>query len=317
MSLLKNFNFNRLKEGLKKSSDKLVGKINEAFTGRAVIDETFFENLEENLVTADISYETVTQILDETRKQLKNETERSPAIVLRVLKTVLINNLITIDPLRFEKRINNNKPYVILIVGVNGAGKTTTIGKLANNFRNSGLNVLIGAADTFRAAANEQLEVWANRSGVRIFQKAIGADPSSVVYETIRDAIDSKTDIVLIDTAGRLHTKLNLMEELDKIKRVSGKLLPEAPHDTFLVLDGNAGQNAIKQMEEFQKICDITGIIITKLDGTAKGGSIFQIGRNSGTPIRYIGVGEGIDDLQDFDPVQFVDAILATEKISN
>lgn len=317
MSLFKNLNFDRLREGLKKSSDKLIIKINEAISGKAVIDETFFNALEENLVTADISYETVSIILDETKRLLKNESDRSPETVLKVLKTVLINNLVTIDSKQFENKLEKIKPYVILIVGVNGAGKTTTIGKLANNFRNSGLNVLVGAADTFRAAANEQLEVWAARSGVRIFQKSTGADPSSVVFETLKEAVNTGTDVVLIDTAGRLHTKLNLMEELNKIRRVAGKIVPNAPHDTFLVLDGNAGQNAVKQMEEFQKICDITGIIVTKLDGTAKGGSIFQIGRNSGTPIRYIGVGEGIDDLQDFDPTLFVEAILNSGKTNN
>ena len=314
MSLFRNINFDKLKQGLKKTSDKIINKVNEAFTGRAVVDEAFFERLEENLVTADIGYDTVSFLLDEVRKELKEEKDRSSETVIETLKTVLIRNLVSPDPENIERNIASHKPYVILVVGVNGAGKTTTIGKLANNFRLSGLNVLIGAADTFRAAANEQLEVWAKRSGVRIFQKGIGADPSSVVYETIREGIHTNADIIIIDTAGRLHTKTNLMEELDKIKRVSKKLLPDAPHDTFLVLDGNSGQNAVQQMNEFQKICDITGIIITKLDGTAKGGTIFQIGRKSSTPIRYIGVGEGIDDLQDFDPVLFVEAILDIHK---
>lgn len=196
-----------------------------------------------------------------------------------------------------------------MIVGVNGTGKTTTIGKLAYNFKNSGLKVIVGAADTFRAAANEQLDIWAERAGVEILQKGKGADPSSVAFDTIRKAVNDKYDIVLIDTAGRLHNKAHLMEELNKIKRVSGKLLEYAPNETLLVLDGTTGQNALVQAEEFSKVTDISGLIITKLDGTAKGGVVFQICSKQKIPIKYIGIGEGIDDLQTFNPELFVSAI--------
>ncbi len=206
-------------------------------------------------------------------------------------------------------KIQKYKPYVILIVGVNGAGKTTTIGKLAHNFKRAGLRVIVGAADTFRAAANEQLDIWADRAGVEIVQKGKGADPSSVVFETIQRAVREKYDIVLIDTAGRLHNKAHLMEELNKIKRVSGKVVEYAPNETLLVLDGTTGQNAVIQAEEFAKVTNISGLIITKLDGTAKGGVVFQICSRQKIPVKYIGIGEAIDDLQTFDPDLFVSAI--------
>jgi len=197
----------------------------------------------------------------------------------------------------------------ILIIGVNGVGKTTTIGKLANNYKKIGKKVIVGAADTFRAAANEQLEIWTKRAEVDLLQNPKGTDPSSVVYETIKRSIDENYDIVLIDTAGRLHNKKNLMDELNKIRRVIKKMLPDAPHETLLILDGNTGQNAIKQAEEFSKVTDITGLVITKLDGTSKGGVVFQIVSKQNIPVKYIGVGENIDDLQEFEPEIFVKAI--------
>jgi len=195
------------------------------------------------------------------------------------------------------------------VVGVNGVGKTTTIGKLAYHYKAAGMNVVLGAADTFRAAANEQLEIWSKRAGVQLIQKAQGSDPSSVVFETVQKAVKEKFDVVLIDTAGRLHNKSHLMDELGKIKRVITKVLPDAPHDTFLVIDGNTGQNALVQADEFSKVTNITGLIVTKLDGTAKGGVIFQICANQKIPVKYIGVGENIDDLQTFNPELFVKAI--------
>jgi fused signal recognition particle receptor len=201
------------------------------------------------------------------------------------------------------------KPYVILVVGINGTGKTTTVGKLAYNFRIKGLKVLLGAADTFRAAAGEQLDIWAKKAGVDIFQKNKGTDPSSVAFDTLLKAVNDKYDAVLIDTAGRLHNRVHLMEELKKIKKVLSKVLPYAPNETLLVLDGATGQNALMQAEEFSKVTDINGLIITKLDGTAKGGVVFQICAKQKIPVKYIGVGEGIDDLQDFDPKLFVSAI--------
>ena len=203
----------------------------------------------------------------------------------------------------------NIKPYIILIIGVNGVGKTTTIGKLANNYKKIGKKVIVAAADTFRAAANEQLEIWAKRADVDIVQSEKGTDPSSVVFETVKRSIEKNYDIVLIDTAGRLHNKTNLMNELDKIRRVIKKLLPDAPHETLLIVDGNTGQNAILQADEFSKVTDISGLVITKLDGTAKGGVVFQIVAKQNIPVRFIGVGELIDDLQEFNSKAFVEAI--------
>jgi fused signal recognition particle receptor len=198
---------------------------------------------------------------------------------------------------------------VILVVGVNGVGKTTTIGKLASNFKQAGNKVIVGAADTFRAAANEQLDIWAQRAGVEIVQQYKGADPSSVAFETVKKAIEGSYDVVLIDTAGRLQSKLNLMNELNKINKAIGKVLPGAPHDTYLVLDATLGQNAIVQAEEFSKVTTLTGMVITKLDGTAKGGTIFQICESNKVPVNYIGVGEKLDDLQTFNPKVFVDTL--------
>jgi fused signal recognition particle receptor len=240
------------------------------------------------------------------RVNLKSEKDRTSENILRIVKEELIKTLkVRID----INGSNSTSPYVILIVGVNGVGKTTTIGKLANNYKKIGKKVIVGAADTFRAAANEQLEIWADRAGVEINQSVKGTDPSSVVFDTVKKAIDEKYDIVLIDTAGRLHNKSNLMNELDKIRRVVKKLLPDAPHETLMILDATTGQNALIQANEFSKVTDITGLVITKLDGTAKGGVIFQIVAKQNVPVKYIGVGEGIDDLQEFDAKIFVEAI--------
>ncbi len=310
MNLFKNLNFDKLKNGLTKTRDKLVTKINEAVTGRAEIDESVLEEIEEILITADIGFDVAAKIIDETRITLKGNYDKTQFNIISTVKNELIkmldlfstNNEIHADIEKF-------RPYVILIIGVNGVGKTTSIGKLAYNFKQAGLKVIIGAADTFRAAANEQLDIWAKRAGVEIIQKHSGADPSSVAFETVTAAIKNNTDVVIIDTAGRLHTKHNLMEELGKIKRVIKKVIDYAPNETLLVVDGNTGQNAIVQAEEFAKVTDLNGLIVTKLDGTAKGGVIFQICTKQNIPVKYIGVGESIDDLQDFDSKLFVDAI--------
>jgi fused signal recognition particle receptor len=307
--MFNNFNFSKLKDGLTKTRDKIVNTISETISGKAVIDDKTLDDIEEILITADIGYDTAVRIIENTRKNLKSEKDRSELNIIGLVKRELIS---VFDFQNFdgeEEKINKFKPYLILIVGINGVGKTTTIGKLAYNYKRAGLKVIVGAADTFRAAANEQLEIWAKRAGVEIMQNKQGTDPSSVAYDTVQKAIIDKYDIVLIDTAGRLHNKSHLMEELGKIKRVIGKVLPDAPNDTFLVLDGNTGQNAIVQTEEFSKVTDVTGLIITKLDGTAKGGVIFQICSKQKLPIKYIGIGEGIDDLQTFIPEQFVKAI--------
>ncbi len=306
MSLFKNFNLNKLKEGLSKTREKIFNSITETVTGKAIVDDITIDNIEEILISSDIGSETSEKIIENMRKNLRTEKDRTPDNILQIVKNELVNSLKFSDD---KKVIPTQKPYVILIIGVNGVGKTTTIGKLANNYKKIGSRVIVGAADTFRAAANEQLEIWAARAGVDIIQSIKGSDPSSVVFDTLKKAIDEKYDVVLIDTAGRLHNKANLMKELDKINRVMKKLLPDAPHDTLLILDGNTGQNALIQAEEFSKVTNVTGLVITKLDGTAKGGVVFQISAKQKIPVKYIGVGEGIDDLQEFDANAFVDAI--------
>ncbi|MBK8946465.1 MAG: signal recognition particle-docking protein FtsY [Ignavibacteriae bacterium] len=310
MKLFKNLNFGKLKDGLTKTREKIFNSISETISGKAKIDDEVLDELEEILISSDIGMETAERIIESTRKSLKNEKERSEEKIIEILK----NELILLLEEKSSKvteydLIEKFKPYVILIVGVNGAGKTTTIGKLAHNYKKAGLKVVIGSADTFRAAANEQLEIWANRAGVEIIQREHGSDPSSVAFDTLTSAKKSNADIVIIDTAGRLHTKTNLMEELKKIKRVLNKVLDFAPNDTFLVIDGNTGQNGLTQAQEFAKSTELTGLIVTKLDGTAKGGIIFQITAEQNIPVKYIGVGEGIEDLQTFDAKEFVNAI--------
>jgi fused signal recognition particle receptor len=311
MSLFNNFSFDKLKNGLTKTRIKIVNSINEVVSGKAVIDDLTIDQLEEILVSSDIGFDTAETIIERVRINLKSEKDRSQINILKVVRDELVSLL---------SQNNNNgteylrqKPFVILIVGVNGAGKTTTIGKLANNYKKIGCKVIVGAADTFRAAANEQLDIWAERAEVDIVQKSKGTDPSSVAFDTVRKGVDGNYDIVLIDTAGRLHNKSNLMSELSKIKRVITKVIPDAPHQTLLVLDGNTGQNAIIQAAEFSKVIELSGLVITKLDGTAKGGAVFQIIAKQKVPVKYIGVGEGIEDLQEFDPVSFVNAIFESE----
>ena len=309
MGMFDNFNFSKLKEGLSKTRNKIVNTISETISGKAVIDDKTLDEIEEILITADIGYDTAARIIENTRINLKSEKDRSELNILDTVKKELVSVFDFQSTNDDENKIKKSHPYVILIVGINGVGKTTTIGKLAHNFKKAGLKVIVGAADTFRAAANEQLEIWAKRANVEIVLNKKGTDPSSVAFDTVQRAIKEKYDIVLIDTAGRLHNKAHLMDELGKIKRSISKVLPHAPNDTFLVLDGNTGQNSIVQSEEFSKVTDITGLIVTKLDGTAKGGVIFQISSKQNIPVKYIGIGEGIDDLQTFIPEQFVNAI--------
>ncbi|HKB87417.1 MAG TPA: signal recognition particle-docking protein FtsY [Ignavibacteriaceae bacterium] len=309
MNLFENINFSKLKEGLSKTRTKIVNTINETITGKAVLDDKTLDEIEEILITSDIGFETSGKIIESARERLHREKDRTKINILESVKKELVAVLKAENKNGDSSEIQKYKPYVILIVGVNGAGKTTTIGKLAHNFKQAGLRVIVGAADTFRAAANEQLDIWADRAGVEIVRKDKGADPSSVAFETIQRAVREKYDIVLIDTAGRLHNKAHLMEELNKIKRVSGKVVEYAPNETLLVLDGTTGQNAVIQAEEFSKVTDISGLVITKLDGTAKGGVVFQICSRQRIPVKYIGVGEAIDDLQTFDPDLFVSAI--------
>lgn len=312
MNLFKNINFDKLKNGLSKTREKLVNKISETFTGKAKLDEEILDELEEILITSDIGYDVAMRILENTKIKLKAEKDRSKISVIDTIKNELTSVLDTKNNDTELVKIEGYKPYVIMVVGVNGAGKTTTVGKLAYNYKQAGLDVIIGSADTFRAAANEQLEIWAKRAGVEIVQKEAGSDPSSVAFDTLNMARRKNSDVVIIDTAGRLHTKQNLMEELSKIKRVIRKVLDYAPNEIFLVLDGNTGQNALIQAKKFQEATEITGLIITKLDGTAKGGVVFQICSQMQVPVRYIGVGEGIDDLQTFDSQSFVSALFQT-----
>jgi fused signal recognition particle receptor len=309
MGIFNNFNFSKLKKGLTKTRDKIVNTIAETISGKAVIDDKTLDEIEEILISADIGSDTANRIIENTRKNIKSEKNRTEFNILEFVKKELISVFDFQNPDSEEEKINQNKPYIILIVGINGVGKTTTIGKLAHNYKKAGLKVIVGAADTFRAAANEQIEIWAKRADVHIMQNKNGTDPSSVAYDTVHKAIKEKYDVVLIDTAGRLHNKSHLMDELSKIKRVITKVLPNAPNETFLVLDGNTGQNAIVQAKEFSKVTDLTGLIITKLDGTARGGVVFQISSQQKIPVKYIGIGESIDDLQTFIPEQFVKAI--------
>lgn len=309
MALFKNINFNKLKEGLSKTKDSFVNKLTETISGRAVVDETLLDDVEEILITSDIGFDAATRIIENARYRLKNGKDRDKINLIQSVKDELAYILKEYETESEHLKIPKYKPYVILVIGVNGAGKTTTIGKLAYNYKNAGYKVVIGSADTFRAAANEQLEVWAGRAGVEIIQSKTGADPSSVAFEAVSAAQKNGADIVLIDTAGRLHTKTNLMEELKKITRTIAKAVPHAPDEVYLVLDGNTGQNALIQADKFSEIIDLTGLIVTKLDGTAKGGVIFQICARKKTPVKYIGVGEGIEDLQTFDPDSFVNAL--------
>lgn len=309
MGFFGNFSISKIKEGLSKTRDKVVNSITEAVTGKAVLDATTLDSLEEKLIQSDFGADTTDRIITAVREKIVQSKTRSSEELITAIKDVCheILNETGADS-SYDLRVIKSKPAIILVMGVNGAGKTTTIGKLANNLKKEGLNVVVGAADTFRAAANNQLEVWADRASVKIIQKA-KADPSSVVFETIDFALKNNYDAVLLDTAGRLHTKTELMEELKKIERVIKKLIPSAPHEVFLVLDGNSGQNTMVQMEEFNKAIKVTGLIITKLDGTAKGGSLIQISSKYKIPVRFIGVGEGIDDLQNFDPASYLSAI--------
>ncbi len=299
----------KLKEGLNRTKDKIVTQISESISGKAIIDEDVLEEIEEILISSDVNYEIVEKIIEKARVKLRETKERSKVNLIEIIKKefeeILQNYKVESEIIKF----NDFKPYVILVVGVNGAGKTTTIAKLANIYKNKGFKVLIGSGDTFRAAANEQLEIWGGRVGVQIVNKKQGSDPSAVAFETLSIAKKENVDVVIIDTAGRLHTKHNLMEELGKIKRVLGKVLQHAPNDVFLVVDGNTGQNALVQAREFSKFTQLTGLIITKLDGTAKGGMVFSVCSELNIPIKYVGVGEGIDDLLEFNPNEFVQAL--------
>jgi fused signal recognition particle receptor len=306
--------FDRLKEGLSKTRESLVGKLRSVlFMGRK-IDAQLLSEIEEILITSDVGVTTTEKIISRLTDRVKKDNIQEAELILDVLKEEIAAMVAQSPSAQNDATFaidEATKPHVIMLIGVNGVGKTTTIGKLAHNYKRAGRSVLIGAADTFRAAANEQLEVWAQRAGVEIVQQQHGADPAAVAYDTLSAAKARGTDVVIIDTAGRLHNKQGLMQELEKIGRVMKKIQPEAPHDIFLALDATTGQNALQQAKEFTKVAPITGIILTKLDGTAKGGAVLAITDAMQIPVRYIGVGERIDDLQVFDASAFVEAMFS------
>jgi fused signal recognition particle receptor len=298
--------FDRLKESLTKTRKGLVEKVESIFTGRKV-DETTLEELEEILIMSDVGTTAASEIMSVIREKARKGEAKDTDSVKGLLKSEMISILGDFQPLL----VSGSKPFVILAVGVNGVGKTTTIGKLASRFRSQGLSVLLAAGDTFRAAGIEQLEIWAKRADTQFVQHQKGSDPAAVAFDAVVAAKSRGIDVVIIDTAGRLHTKTNLMEELKKVKRSIDKALPGAPAEVLLVVDATTGQNALRQAEIFNQTIGITGIALTKLDGTAKGGIVFAIKKGPGIPVRLIGVGEGIDDLRDFDPGEFVEALFS------
>jgi fused signal recognition particle receptor len=298
--------FDKLKEKLTKTRQGFIEKVESIFTGRK-IDESTLEELEELLIISDVGTKATSEITSAIREKVKTGEANDAGSVRELLKREMIDILGDSQPIITF----GEKPFVILAIGVNGVGKTTTIGKLASRFHSQGLSVLLAAGDTFRAAAIEQLEIWANRADSQLVKHQSGSDPAAVAYDAVAAAKSRNIDVVIIDTAGRLHTKTNLMEELKKVKRAIQKALPEAPQETLLVVDATTGQNAIRQAALFNEAVGLTGIALTKLDGTAKGGIVFAIKKGLGIPVRLIGVGEGIDDLRDFDPKEFVEALFS------
>lgn len=301
--------FDRLKAGLKKTTDGLVGRIDALVLGKKEIDADTLEELEEILITSDIGVKTTVELIRSLEQRLSRNELKDGAALRAALKEELHKRL---DAHHALLNIEGTAPFVMLVVGVNGVGKTTTIGKLAAKYAAEGKKVLLAAGDTFRAAAAEQLEVWGERAGVAVVRHQEGADPSAVAFDACKAALSRGTELLIIDTAGRLHTKVNLMEEMKKIHRVIGREIPGAPHETLLVLDGATGQNALSQARLFKESAGVTGLVLTKLDGTAKGGIVVAVSHEFGLPVRFIGVGESIDDLREFDPREFVDAIFQT-----
>ncbi len=299
-----------LDKGLEKTKTSVFSKLTHAIAGKSKVDDEVLDNLEEILITSDVGVETTLKIIDRIEKRVARDKYVGTAELNTILKEeimALLQENESGDGTTFD--ISGKKPYVIMVVGVNGVGKTTTIGKLAHNFKKAGKKVVLGASDTFRAAAVEQLQIWADRVGVPIVQQGMGADPASVAFDTVKSAVAQDADVVIIDTAGRLHNKVNLMRELTKIKSVMQKVIPDAPHEVLLVLDASTGQNAIEQAKQFTAATEVNALALTKLDGTAKGGVVIGISDQFKIPVKYIGVGEGIDHLQVFDRKAFVDSL--------
>ena len=300
--------FDKIKQGLQKTSDAVNRSLDNVFAAFVKIDADLLEELEEALILSDVGAETSAKIVAEVEKRAKLQKITTAPELRALLKEVLTDNMLDNQPLDVS-----GKPAVILVIGVNGVGKTTSIGKLAARYVSEGKKVMLSAADTFRAAAADQLEIWAKRAGADIVRHGEGADPAAVVFDSISAAKARGSDVIIVDTAGRLHNKANLMNELAKIDRVISRELPDAPRETLLVLDATTGQNAVHQAEEFNKAAHLTGIILTKLDGTAKGGIVIAISAGLGVPVKLVGVGEGIDDLIDFDRASFLEALLPAE----
>ena len=300
-----------LDKGLSKTKESVLSRITRAIAGKSKVDDDVLDNLEEVLVTSDVGVETTLKIIDRIQERVAKDkyvtTQELTGILRDEIASLLTENN-TEDTASFDVP-EGKKPYVIMVVGVNGVGKTTTIGKLAYQFKKAGKNVYLGAADTFRAAAVEQLEIWSDRVGVPIVKQKMGADPASVAFDTLNSAKANGADVVLIDTAGRLHNKINLMNELTKIKNVMKKVVPDAPHEILLVLDGSTGQNAFEQAKQFTAATEVNALAVTKLDGTAKGGVVIGISDQFHIPVKYIGLGEGIEDLQLFRKKEFVDSL--------
>ncbi len=305
-----------LDQGLQKTKEGFLAKISKAIAGKSTVDEQVLDNLEEALVSADVGIETTIKIIERIEKRV-NEDKYVGTSELNTLLQEEIEAILVDASDQSYKNFGipeGKKPYVILVVGVNGVGKTTTIGKLAHNYKKAGNSVVLGAADTFRAAAVDQLTIWSERVGVPIVKQAMGSDPSAVAFDTVASAVAKNVDVVIIDTAGRLHNKTHLMDELGKIKRAIQKVVPLAPHEVMLVLDGSTGQNALEQAKQFTATTEVTAISITKLDGTAKGGVVLAIADQFRIPVKYIGVGEKIDDLIIFDKHEFVDSLFTLQK---
>lgn len=296
--------FQKLKQGLIKTKNAFFGRIDDIFKSFVRIDEDFFEELEEILISADVGVETTESVLDELREQIKDAREKDPETIKKMLYDILLSTIGENEGLRLS-----TKPSVIFVIGVNGVGKTTSIGKISAELKRQGKKVVVAAADTFRAAAADQLAVWCDRAGVDIIRQAAGADPASVVYDAIGAAKSRGADVLIVDTAGRLHNKKNLMDELSKMNRVIGRELPDADVETLLVLDAATGQNGVNQAKEFMNAAAITGLVLTKLDGTAKGGVVLSVKRALGIPVKFIGVGEQIDDMRPFDAEEYVKAL--------
>jgi fused signal recognition particle receptor len=302
-----------LNKGLEKTKESVFHKLSRAVIGKSKVDEEVLDNLEEVLISSDVGVETTLNIITRIEARVTKDKYLNTSELNVILKEEIVG-LLERDQIQLQSDFSSplsSIPYVIMVVGVNGAGKTTTIAKLAYQFKAAGKNVLVGAADTFRAAAIDQLQIWTDRVGVPLIKQQMGSDPASVAYDTLRSAVSGNVDIVIIDTAGRLHNKINLMTELSKIKRVMEKVIPEAPHEVLLVLDGSTGQNAFEQAKQFTAATDVTAMAITKLDGTAKGGVVIGISDQFKIPVKYIGIGEKLEDLLIFNRFDFVDSLFS------